>query len=142
MSNKITYTRDGATGWLTIVSSSADESRAAEIVARASARIVTRRDDVTIVTGRVNRRERAAIDQSLGTSAAVPAPSDNGGAGWRHRRLFALGQQPPASVTVDGRSLALTGRGRAFPIGADDPSVHGEHLLGREGSLGSYAYYR
>lgn len=43
-------------------------------------------------------------------------------------------------MTILG-DVNLSGRGAAFPIREDHPSIHGEHLLGYEGATGQYVYY-
>lgn len=70
-----------------------------------------------------------------GARAPVPTPS------WRHRELFAADQVAPPTVTVDGCTFLFTGYGREFSINEDHPATFGSHLLGREGTLGRFAYY-
>lgn len=60
------------------------------------------------------------------------------------RALYPLSQAPGLGVAcrLGGEVVVFTGRGKAFPIDADHPSVWGSHLLGHEGDLGAYHYYR
>lgn len=60
------------------------------------------------------------------------------------RRLYALDEAPRLALPVRLGSavVVFTGHGRAFRISEDDPSIWGSHLLGHEGSLGAYFYYR
>lgn len=41
-----------------------------------------------------------------------------------------------------GRILVIEDFGKAFPIDESAPSCNGSHLLGYEGEMGCYAYYR
>lgn len=43
---------------------------------------------------------------------------------------------------VNGKASVVTGYGKVFKISEDDPSIHGSHLLGHEGEMALYAYYR
>lgn len=60
------------------------------------------------------------------------------------RILYPLAIAPDKGnmIRVGGRQAVITGYGKQFPIRDDHPSLHGEHLLGFEGSYGAYAYYR
>lgn len=60
------------------------------------------------------------------------------------RRLFALGYLPPLNTVIryDNQYVVYLNFGKNFRIRADHPSYEGSHLLGHEGNLGCYAYYR
>lgn len=62
----------------------------------------------------------------------------------RRRRLFPLADLPREGVVIQhGETyIVYTGTGKSFRIGEDDPSIHGYQLLGHEGDLGCYCYYR
>lgn len=60
------------------------------------------------------------------------------------RILFPVSRMPVMGKPVRWRDrvLVFTGTGEKFRIHEDHPAVHGSHLLGHEGELGAYAYYR
>jgi hypothetical protein len=60
------------------------------------------------------------------------------------RRLYALSNAPliDTPVKLGDSVVVFTGRGKSFRIDEDAPSIHGSHLLGYEGSMSAYFYYR
>lgn len=60
------------------------------------------------------------------------------------RMLFPLGDSPPLNHPIRHGAdvVVFEGHGKTFRINADHPSIHGAHLLGHEGELGAYFYYR
>lgn len=97
---------------------------------RNAARAAVKREQVAAEEARQEATEQAAEQQQA--SAAK----------WEHRVLYPETQEPPATINHLGRTLTLDSRGKSFPISDAHPSLHGAHLLGYEGTLGSYAYYR
>lgn len=83
-------------------------------------------------------RERAARDQERAAERAAREQQRS------RRQLFPLSQLPPLDrpVRLHGHAVVFTGFGKQFRIGESDPSVWGSQLLGHEGELGCYAYYR
>jgi hypothetical protein len=59
-------------------------------------------------------------------------------------QLYPVSARPPLDRPVRlGVSIVVyTGYGRSVRIGEDDPSFFGGHLLGHEGDMGCYCYYR
>lgn len=90
------------------------------------------------------KREQAAAQEAAEQAAKEAAKEQQqaSAAKWEHRVLYAEAQEPPATIDHLGRTLHLDDRGKSFPISDAHPSLHGAHLLGFEGTLGSYAYYR
>ncbi len=62
----------------------------------------------------------------------------------RLRVLFAESQLPPLNKPIkwQGKIVVFDGYGQPFKINESHPSIFGGHLLGYEGRLGRYAYYR
>lgn len=60
------------------------------------------------------------------------------------RALFPLSDLPPFNKPVRwyGQVVVFESSGKSFRISEDHPSVEGSHLLGHEGDLGCYCYYR
>ena len=60
------------------------------------------------------------------------------------RVLYPTRSMPAFNIPMlrGNRVVVFTGSGQEFRISEDDPSIHGSHLLGHEGSKGAYAYYR
>lgn len=60
------------------------------------------------------------------------------------RRLFPLSRSPSLNTTqrLGNKVVVFYERGKSFRISEDDPSIHGSQLLGFEGSMGAYSYYR
>lgn len=60
------------------------------------------------------------------------------------RVLYPLSMIPQLNVpTKRGDKLVVfTGTGKSFRIDESHPSIGGSHLLGHEGEMGAYAYYR
>lgn len=61
-----------------------------------------------------------------------------------HRHLYPLAKLPRIGVPVRayGQVVVYTGTGKTFRIGEDDPSAWGSHLLGYEGEMACFAYFR
>lgn len=62
----------------------------------------------------------------------------------QRRALFPLSDQPPLNKPVRwyGQVVVFESSGKSFRISEDHPSVEGSHLLGHEGDMGCYCYYR
>lgn len=62
----------------------------------------------------------------------------------QRRALFPLFDLPPFNKPVRwyGQVVVFESSGKSFRISEDHPSVEGSHLLGHEGDLGCYCYYR
>lgn len=60
------------------------------------------------------------------------------------RSMFPLSGIPPLNQPIRscGKSVVFEGTGKPFRINEDHPSVWGSHLLGHEGEMGCYAYFR
>lgn len=60
------------------------------------------------------------------------------------RMLFPTAGLPPINrpIRMSGKAIVFTGTGQPFRINEDHPSVFGSHLLGHEGDMGRYCYYR
>ena len=60
------------------------------------------------------------------------------------RMLFPRGHAPGVgqSLRRGNKVYTVTGYGKPFRIDEDRPSYEGSHLLGHEGDMGHYAYYR
>lgn len=56
---------------------------------------------------------------------------------WHHRILLPKGSKVPK---IEG--MTYTGSGNPFRISEDHPSTEGSHLLGYEGEMGAYHYYK
>ena len=54
-----------------------------------------------------------------------------------HRILLPRGKNPPE---IEG--MSYSGKGKSFRINEDHPSTEGSHLLGHEGEMGEYHYYK
>ena len=84
----------------------------------------------------VYQREKAEMNEKMATVRA-------------HRTLYALSQLPSLNAPVrqnkyrqDSKLIVYTNTGKPFRISEDDPSCFGSHLLGHEGEMGRYCYYR
>ena len=60
------------------------------------------------------------------------------------RVLFPVSDLPPVGqpMRFHGKAVVFESFGKPFVIDENAPSLHGSHLLGHEGEMGRYAYYR
>ncbi len=90
---------------------------------------------------------KTILDKARDEAALTPArvsPSSSANTLFRKRILFPLYSIPPLFCPTmwHGKLVVFESKGSAFRITEDHPSMHGSHLLGHEGELGVYAYYR
>lgn len=74
--------------------------------------------------------------------AAASAPSSDSVKG---KILYPVGKQPELNKPVrmpNGGVFVFTGHGKPFRINESHPSLYGSHLLGHEGDMGRYSYFR
>lgn len=85
---------------------------------------------------------QARLDAALARADEVAAQQPATPA--KRRVLLPLDDSPKLNRPVrhGGRVVVFEGHGKTFRINADHPSIHGSHLLGHEGDLGAYFYYR
>ena len=62
----------------------------------------------------------------------------------QNRILFPVSAMPAMNTPVQhgGATLVFESAGKSFRISEDHPSIEGSHLLGHEGELGCYCYYK
>ena len=62
----------------------------------------------------------------------------------QNRILFPVSALPAMNTPVQhgGATLVFESAGKSFRISEDHPSIEGSHLLGHEGELGCYCYYK
>lgn len=99
---------------------------------------------ITLATDRAAAVSRARTTENAARQARYAAERAQRAEQLSRRRLF-----PIAAAPVIGRAYRLAGSvvvytsaGTKFRLSDDHPSTHGSHLLGHEGEMGMYCYYR
>ena len=82
-------------------------------------------------TAKKTQIEKERMQRAKEREDNPPEPS------YHHRVLLPKGANPPK---IEG--MSYSGKGKSFRINEDHPSTEGSHLLGHEGEMGEYHYYK
>lgn len=114
-----------------------------EVLNRISSELTTEQLIARFVTAaeKALAKEAAAAQEAAKAQAAQAAKAASRYDG-RILQPEATRPEIGATITVAGREATVTGYGKSFPIADHHPSLHGNHLLGHEGTYGAYTYYQ